>query len=151
MATSPDPKGGKKGTAASQGQLAEPIPDPEPTAMSDRPSVLGRLVMETTLPRSQKVLRMCELTGEQEIACAMQSGGGEDNPRSRTILVWSQTMRSCVSIDGAPFDASEHTPESFRQLFNAIDYTLVWDLYLQCNRPTEEQAEAVKKSTRVIA
>jgi hypothetical protein len=108
---------------------------------------LSGIKMQAALP-SGIVVVMSELTGKQELAAAIDAGESGDTPRGRMLHVWAQALRSLVSINGAPFDSSEHTPESFRNIFSARDFLFVVELFMLTNRPTEADVATFREGAK---
>ena len=107
-----------------------------------------RFKMKATLPDSGQEIVMSELTGQQEISAAMEAGDGE-SIRGRALHVWNQAFRSLVSINGEAFDSSEHTAETFRELFSAKDFGLVVELFMLTNRPTDADVATFRKGAKI--
>ena len=105
------------------------------------------LKMKAKLPHSNRMIVMAELTGKQEMASAVDAGDN-DTAKGRMLYVWAQAMRSLVSIDGTPFDSSEHTPESFRAVFAAKDFGFVVELFMLVNRPTDADVATFREGAK---
>lgn len=106
-------------------------------------------ILEATLP-SNRVIVLRELTGSDELACAAEAGAGE-GPATNIRYQWSQVMRALVSIDGAPFDQSMHTPDTTRNAFDAKEWALVAEAYSELHRPKVVEAEKFRATFRLSA
>jgi hypothetical protein len=60
-------------------------------------------------------------------------------------------MRTLESVDGKPFDASAHTPESTRALFSAHDWALVVDAFSELNRAKNDEVKSFRATFRLSA
>jgi hypothetical protein len=117
-------------------------PDPvEPAAGAKR------LKMTSKLPHSGKMIVVAELTGRQELDAAMEAVDPE-TAAGRLRHTWASAMRSVVSIDGKAFDSSEHTADTFRDLFSSKDFMFVVELYLMANRPTDADAATFRDGAK---
>jgi hypothetical protein len=129
-----------------------------PTAATEGQDAIKKatLKMAGTLP-SGEIIVMKELSGVEEIQALQEGGEDQVSPIGRARHGFAQVLRSFLGTrdteDGPlkEFDPSKHTPESFRGIWSAADYRLVELLYLRCNRPTEDEAEAFLKSARRTA
>jgi hypothetical protein len=120
-----------------------------PTAEDQVAATVQTLKMTAKLPSSGITVVMSELTGRQELDAAIEAGTTETT-EGRLRLVWAQAMRSLYSIDGKRFDSSEHTAESFRNLFSAKDFGFVVELYLLVNRPSEADVATFRESAKAL-
>ncbi len=103
--------------------------------------MIPRETLEATLPGG-RTIKLRELDGKAELISAKEAG---DN---QALVIFSQVMRSIVSIDGEPFDASSYTPESTRDLFTAKEWQLVLLAFSAVNRPMNEEVAEFEDSFR---
>ena len=103
--------------------------------------------LEAELPSGRKIV-LRELTGEDELACATEAGTIE-GVAATLRYQWSQVMRSLVSIEGTPFDASLTTPDGTRNKFDAKEWALVVDAFSELNRTKLSEVEKFRATFRL--
>lgn len=107
--------------------------------MALKPATLQTLEFEA--PGGLKVV-LREQTGQMEVAVAEIAGLNQARKIQETIL------RSLVAVGGRKFDASEHTAETCRALFNSKQWIAVTTAYGMLNSVDEEEADQILESFR---
>jgi len=120
------------------------MPDPK-GATPKGATTIPRATLEAKLPGGRKIV-LVELTGHDELAVASEAKS--DSVAANTVAIWASVMRSLRSIDGHPFDASTHTPESTRALFTPLEWRYVHHAWNELHIPSNDDLESFRKTFR---